>query len=760
MAWFNISRKLSTTYGEYAIGWVQFNNNLWVITNDLYTNTGIRMRKASAAEGEPYDAWGSSYLSLPKSVNYDIQNSVEDLENNRLFIANSANGEIYFNDYTEEDLETDLKYTAWQTISNKTYGEYTGEEAQIQQLVYYNKQIYIAHKGGVSVLDYKNVNSTWRVVGDFTKGFDGVGECRGFYVLNNELYVSVAFGDLGAIYKYNMDVVTTEWIKVAELPMSATNPQFITSWNNTLFVSNEGMNQNIFNNKGIDETLTGQPRLTQGKHLIGVPSDMILHTEDNSIYVTCWNKGYSSESDTHTDNLISAITQIVPYNTKPGETFFTGFTPTPLSNYTSATLRDGGNFFTSQKDNPDLSIEFRVTSNALKLLPGETYTIVFEYGFHASATSQYGTLGETKKLSLIRDGISSLKAGFKSSNSDEIDTASPNNTFTFNEGTLFSVDKIRNTQRVTFSFNADDMVNTNGEFIIEGKVSALIKGAERQKVWAFLGNALIKNIKLFRGDKTAANSMYIPAEYVIKEYSLLPAKEKERHAIKEPSPPDEWFIKFNKGNKGIKFTSTLLEGQDEKTSVVVDKLSRTIVTNKMKLYTNSVYRMHALINREDSDSGKPLHIKVTPSIKKLAKYAGITASTGVQNEIVWEFNTTGIPDTELTEISFQIDAYEENIIPFKAGAIYISDINLLGKIRETPVNTVYRYDGEVWDNALTKLSNDDGIELGNPYKLVQNYEPNSGKVRLYCISLGRVYVWSIEDDPYGRDVISRIITSW
>ncbi|KKK67569.1 hypothetical protein LCGC14_2952760, partial [marine sediment metagenome] len=372
-----------------------------------------RLRKATVASGTPSYTWEDSYTTLPSSTEYNIQNSVEDTENSRLFISNFATGEVFYN-------ITGDPSDGWSTILSKQYGDYNGAQAKIRQLVYYNKHVYIAHKGGVSVLDYSGDNSTWELVGDFTEGFDGVGECYGFYILNNELYVTIAFGDLGVVYKYSAEVVSLTWIKVAEFPVASINPEYLTSRNNTLFVSDNGVNQNVFNDKGIDTTLTGQPVTTQGQHLTGVPSSLINHSVDNFIYTTCWDVGHADRSDAYTDNLISAVRQVSPYSPEPGETFFTGFIPAALSSYTKPSLRSGGNFFepTVTKNNPDLEIKFQVTSNAIELIPGKTYTVVFEYGF------QSYTIGGNNAIPLRiqeQKGISSLKAGFKSNELTGID---------------------------------------------------------------------------------------------------------------------------------------------------------------------------------------------------------------------------------------------------------------------------------------------------------------------------------------------------
>ena len=751
MSWLNITRNLDG-YGEEAVGWLQAQSGLWVITT---IGSAARLRKATVAAGSPSYTWEDSYTSLPPSTEYSIQNGVEDVENSLLFISNFAAGEIFYSATGDPSDE-------WSTISSKQYGDYNGEYAKIRQLAYYNKHVYIAHKGGVSVLNYSGDNSTWELVGNFTEGFDGIGECYGFYILNNELYVTIAFGDLGVVYKYSADVVSLTWIKVAELPVASVNPEYLTSRNNILFVSDNGVNQNVFNDRGIDTTLTGQPRFTQGKHLTGVPSSLITHSVDNFIYTTCWDVGHTNTSDTHTDNLISTVKQAAPYSPEPGETFFTGFTPETLSDNTVMGLRSGGNFFSSIENSPDLSIKFRVTSNALELLPGETYTVVFEYGFLALATATSSVDGTIIK----RTGSGPLKVGFKSNAGTGIDENSTSSTLIFNTGSLFSLDTSVQTRRATFTFNSDDVTSTtDGEFVIEGTVAVAIKGAERwRESWTFNANALIKNVKLFRGDAENANATYVPVEYIVKEYVAIPDTGQEHHAIDHPSPPDQWFIKFGAGQVegDIVPLSTEEDGAEDSTTITtVDKLSRLLITNRMKLSANSTYRMHVLVNREDSDSGKSLKVKVTPSISGLAGYTGTITSIGTQNEIVWEFSTAGIAVHRLASVRFRIDAYEENIQPSEGGSIYISDINLLGTVRELPINTIFRYDGEVWDDSLTKLSDDGGIVGGHPHKLVQNHEANSDAVRLYCLSDGDAYVWGIgADDPYGGTEVPRIIIAW
>ncbi|KKK84707.1 hypothetical protein LCGC14_2780640, partial [marine sediment metagenome] len=142
-------------------------------------------------------------------------------------------------------------------------------------------------------------------------------------------------------------------------------------------------------------------------------------------------------------------------------------------------------------------------------------------------------------------------------------------------------------------------------------------------------------------------------------------------------------------------------------------------------------------------------------------FDGTISTSGIQFPIEWEFITTGIAAADLREVRFRIDMFEENIDVADAAAAYVSDINILGKIRELPINTIYRYDGEIWDNAITQVSSDGGIVSGSPHSLVESYEVNSAAQRLYCISDGNVYVWGTGvNDPYGGTTASRIVVSW
>ncbi|KKL21134.1 hypothetical protein LCGC14_2448520, partial [marine sediment metagenome] len=202
---------------------------------------------------------------------------------------------------------------------------------------------------------------------------------------------------------------------------------------------------------------------------------------------------------------------------------------------------------------------------------------------------------------------------------------------------------------------------------------------------------------------------------------------------------------------------------DNVTEGFATKLSRLLVTNQMDLQPNSIYRLHVIINRVKNPSAdKVLKVRINPSLAALRpSFDGTISTSGVQFPIEWEFSTTGIATEDLRGIRFRIDMFEENIDVVEGATVFISDINIIGKIRELPINTIYRYDGEIWDNAITQVSSDGGIVNGSPHSLIENYEVNSDAQRLYCISAGNIYVWGVGvNDPYGGATASRIVVSW
>ena len=188
---------------------------------------------------------------------------------------------------------------------------------------------------------------------------------------------------------------------------------------------------------------------------------------------------------------------------------------------------------------------------------------------------------------------------------------------------------------------------------------------------------------------------------------------------------------------------------------------RLLITNAVRLVSNTTYRIHTIIRRTvATGQGMPLIVKLRSSVLGIPTSTATITGTA-SKEIVWTFSTAGVSQTSLDSVRFQIFAYEEFTSGLESATIYVSDINLLGKIAETPVNTIYRYGGEVWDDSIAKISDDGGIVNGHPFGLFEYYESISSAYRLYCISDGIPYVWSTgPQDPYGVTGQPRIVIAW
>jgi len=794
MSWTNISRNISTDGGN-AVGFLIFQSHLYSIVNP---GTSPYILRKHLDPKDALNLWDTP-VALPYAPSYNITGYAEDVSNNLLYISNAATGQIY-------TINT-LDGTGIWGVAKVTLGGYVGVDAQIKQLIYYNNNVYLAHRGGVSVFNHTTNSCSWDLVGDFKTGFNGVGDCYGFAVLNHELYVTVSFGDISSVYKYNSTVTSTSWIKVAEFSSTSSNPQYLTSRDNILYSSCDDIDQNVFSSLDIDSTLTGQPRFTTGWHLAGVPSSILNYSEDNMVYATAWNVGHETEtSNAYTNNLVVDVKQFDPTALLSGETWFTQFNYSTSTKYATAITQTGGFYFNS--NNPKYSdssvngtLNFSIISNTLKLLPNQTYTIVFDLVYTATidVIEQVQAVLDTKGK---EDLNKSAKCAITLTLSGGI-----TRTYRYTGSALFGTSKIK----VTLSFNSNDLLDvTNTIFTLTGVVRFLPTYAKvsRYPDALFIGNATVSNIRMYRGEGSYADATYLTADYIYRSLSSVPTTDRSYHNVEFPSPPDEWFAKFpgvnpvlpgvdgkpssvpkltpiigqggdlDLGDLGRDWGKGTNEGTNNKplindtdntiSATSSTRLARLLVTNGVKLTVNSIYRVHSIINRvAATGQGKPLIVKVSASISTLPGYTGTIAVNTIKPlSIEWEFSTAGVSQSDLDNVKFQILMYEEDISPSDAATVYISDINILGKVTEIPVNSIFRYDGDTWDDSISKLSNDNGIVTGHPYGLIQFYENiRSLKNRLYCISSGKAYVWNDGDpsDPYGVYTIStipRIIIVW
>ncbi len=751
MPWLNIRQNLSGNVKRFF----SHGGNFYAIVEPDAGGTWLIYKLDAARAGASW-ATDTLYLAVAPDNEYEITGAVENSANGFMFVANTTHGEIYIN-------RTNGNFTDsanWITTTGPFAG-YTSSDAKLKDLIYYNKKVYVAHRGGVSFYNSEQNVNEWQQVADFTQGFDGIGQCSGMYVLDGVLYVVVSFDTFYAIYKYDGSQSTLDWVKFAEYPRSLIDPdseidlgdkfRYITSRNNVIFATDYGLNLNVFNSRGLDTTLTGQPRFTQGVHLNGIPSSMLAHTENRLeyIFVTCWDTDFSGQSsDAFSENLITTFDAVNIAAQEPGETWFTEFTPVAdASNTIASTLSDGAFRFSNTGTIVDptsltsFRIDFHIKTNTLTLLAGETYTITWNQAVQALATKVFG------KDKIIGSGITSI--GFSNLTGTGIDSNSPNKSLPIT-GQLFSTsgDKY---EKATFSFNADDIdyTTTDGSIYIRGAVTIklsvvqLLSGEYAQ----FIANAAYRNIQLFRGSAEEANAIYLDTEYIVKEYANIAASELDNHSIEPPSPPDQWFIKFPR--------DPVLSTVEQ-----IARLSRRLITNKMTLLPGQNYKLHFMVKKAtDGIPEKSYRVRTISPVSGIAELSA-TCSGIAQRSFEWTFPTFGISSANLKDIQFEIEIWEENITPGYGATFYISDVNIQQKIIQTAENTIYRYDGQAWDDVQTKLSNDGNV-LEQPFGLHKEFEVNSDATRLYCIANNDPYVWSTgPNDPFGGEVVPRIVITW
>lgn len=763
MPWLNIKQNLPGTIKRYF----SYNDELYAIVAPADGGT-YRIYKLEQARSA--GSWDTTTYWLAPAPNdeYILVGAAANPENGFMYVANAAHGEVYLNrtgDFTAT--------SNWETTTGPFAG-YAGIEANLGGLIYYNQKVYLAHRGGVSIFNSEQNIDTWEQVADFTEGVEGVGNCTGMHILDGVLYVVVAFGSLYAVYKYNAQVTGLTWIKFAEFPRNVTSdssvdkPRYLTSRGNILFATDYGIDLNVFNSRGLDTTLTGQPRFTQGTHLDGVPSSILTHTENglDYVFVTCWDQDFSGQAaDAYGENLITSLKTVDVGRKTPGETWFTAFTPASDDAGTvTSTFSDGAFRFSNlhgtvpdPTDASSFKISFHIKTNALTLIPGETYTILWEQAAMAVASTNLRDKGRIplderipgKSYGNTRvNGSAVTEIGFTNLSGDDIDDNSPSSPPIRVGGTLFVTDG--GYERASFTFNADDIdfSTTDGSIYIKGVASCkiplpqLLAGQFTQ----FRANVAIRNIELYRGTVEEANSTYVEADYVVKPYADIPAAEKDNHMIEPPSPPDQWFLKFSPMNL------TEVSGK-------VERLSRRIVSNGLTLLPNKTYKLHFIVKKLGGTPNKSYRVRTISPLKGIPELSAMCSGVE-QRPFVWEFSTAGFTATQLQDIKFEIEVWEEEISPNAGAVIYLSDINIQQRIADTAINTIYRYDGQAWDNTQTSES-DDGNVTNQPFGLHKEYETASDAIRLYCIADDVPYVWSTgPNDPFGGETVPRIIMTW
>jgi len=296
--WLDITRDLPT--GTSAIDSAGSSVFLFKLENTLYTLIRIlngtpstfRIYKHLGSDPPVVDSLWSAIGDFPRIAQgsqYNLKGWIEDPVTKYVYILDEGSGTVFRNT-TAGIIDTNWEYI----IGPFGSPDIVGSSAGLFDITLFQNTIYISHTGGVS--KYNPDFDTWTLVGTWLTGSNGKGVARALQVFNNELYVGIAFKDIGIIYKFNDTVDDIDnWIKVAELPLTSLDPWLMTLYNNDrIIIGAKDVNQNIFSTRNIDITLNNSPQFINGIHLKGVPLSIITYSKDGSVWLSVAENEFAS----------------------------------------------------------------------------------------------------------------------------------------------------------------------------------------------------------------------------------------------------------------------------------------------------------------------------------------------------------------------------------------------------------------------------------------------------------------------------------
>ena len=222
-----------------------------------------------------------NFPPIAQGFQYDLKGWTEDSAKVYVYIVERSTGTIFRNT-TSGVIDQDWDYITGPFGSPNI----TGNNANLWDVIFFQDKLHVSHRGGVA--RYDESTGEWTSIGLWIEGSNGIGDVKALKVFQNELYATVTFKDIGIVYKWNENVdKPEEWEKVAELPLQSLDPSLLTIFNNDrIIVGVADVDQNIFSSLGIDNTLTGIDRFTDGEHLKGVPISIITYSRDGSVWMT------------------------------------------------------------------------------------------------------------------------------------------------------------------------------------------------------------------------------------------------------------------------------------------------------------------------------------------------------------------------------------------------------------------------------------------------------------------------------------------
>ncbi len=303
MPWIDITRNLDTGNREKVVDLFEFKGVFYAIiktydaipTDTSTVNTfdpgTYTVHEHLGADPPVVDIiWNVQPLAFPvfpTNRGYIPAGKAEDTTNGFIYLGNKDAGVVYVNS------TAGLIDGNWDALAGPFgFDEFVDAQAGLRDITFYNNKLYAAHLGGVSA--FNTTTKIWELAGLFTASPGSFGQATSLFGFQGELYVTVSYGDIGKVHKYNSSVTKPEdWILVGELPLTSLAPLQLAEYGDSLFLIAADPDKNVFDASQIDTTLTGQPRLFEGTHLSGVPTSIIKYRKDSKLWVTCAREEFS-----------------------------------------------------------------------------------------------------------------------------------------------------------------------------------------------------------------------------------------------------------------------------------------------------------------------------------------------------------------------------------------------------------------------------------------------------------------------------------
>jgi len=740
-----------------------------------------QFHRLTGAQQSPISIWSNTGANLPEVSGsaITITGSAYNPDMDQIYIVNSAQGKVYvWNDLTNS------WGTTWSGSSTSVakWNGYAGSNARLRHIVYSNGALYLAHRSGVSSLNTRISGSQWQLATEFSSAQTGPGECAGLAIQNNVLYVTVE--NYSAVYKNND---TPAWDKVAILPDYSVKPQHMASTASGIFITADDINTNLYRTDKIESVTTIEPTFRDGLHL-SAPASSILTSQDGTVWLTTSTVAHTTDTiNAFGNNLITGISNspVVDVYQGNNESLSSRFHDTADSRDTStASTPDGIGIINSTITPQDASISLQ--SNGIQCISANI--VPFQRVYYTDAMTllsdttyrlTFGASGDSTLITAAKNGHVFFTAhqgayffvtvGIASADLNSFDASVPVKTFDFSAANLAS-----SVARAASSFINQENTASIFEFLSNSlqtrtnvrlrilvnyaittpgdRLNTFKQGTSFQVImdtaWSF--NLKLKSLAVTRANGTALIGIkqYTPM-YIAQDLTQVPQADVSKHLITSPTPPDNWFIRFDSPKSS------------DLNSFRYFEIVRQVSLNPVTLKANTKYRFNINVLRERAiNTSIPLKFTITSSVYGLSGYQATISSTN-SYPIIWEFTTPNLSAISLQNVSFTLKAFEQDASLGEAAPVLFSDISFVEIVSGTPTATIYQIvDGNL-DSTRANLAvreDDTAITLGDTSNLIETWESASQAYRKYLLSNGNVYVWEVpQDDPFDYSQLAKCV---